>query len=237
MWLAELITQRGIGNGMSIIIFANVVAAIPAGGTADLRGGRQVKFGVILAVSLVLLVVIVFMEQGQRRIPVTFAKRVVGRRMYGGRSHLHPAEGQPVRRHPDHLRQLAALHPGAAGERHPVDGFRTFVNNHSRRPASSTSLLYGLLIFVFTFFYIVVAFDPHQQADIIRKQGGLHPRHPARPPHRALPGPHPEPHHPAGRMFLRVAVLPSLLMALWHMQGSPSTERRCLSPSAWRSRR
>src|SRR6202162_6231816 len=90
MWLGELITQRGIGNGMSIIIFANVVAGIPAGGTAVLTQGGALKFGVIVAVTLVLLVVVVFMEQGQRRIPVTFAKRVVGRRMYGGQSTYIP---------------------------------------------------------------------------------------------------------------------------------------------------
>src|SRR5271156_1788396 len=84
MWLAELITQRGIGQGMSILIFANVVAAIPSGGKANYDEGGALKFFIILLVSLVLLVFIVFMDQGQRRIPVTFAKRVVGRRMYGG---------------------------------------------------------------------------------------------------------------------------------------------------------
>ena len=85
MWLAELITQRGIGQGMSILIFANVVAGIPAGGNAVLDRGRQgSSSGSSSLVSLVLLVLIVFMDQGQRRIPVTFAKRVVGRRMYGG---------------------------------------------------------------------------------------------------------------------------------------------------------
>ncbi|MHB8330309.1 MAG: preprotein translocase subunit SecY, partial [Acidimicrobiales bacterium] len=83
MWLGELITQRGIGNGMSILIFANVVAGIPAGGAAVLAQGGRLKFGVILALTVVLIVAVVFMEQGQRRIPVTFAKRVVGRRMYG----------------------------------------------------------------------------------------------------------------------------------------------------------
>ncbi|MDA8365503.1 MAG: preprotein translocase subunit SecY, partial [Actinomycetota bacterium] len=84
MWLGELITQRGVGQGMSILIFANVVAGIPTGLHAVLLEGGRLKFGVIILVSLVLLVVIVFVDQGQRRIPVTFAKRVVGRKMYGG---------------------------------------------------------------------------------------------------------------------------------------------------------
>src|SRR5271165_720266 len=80
MWLAELITQRGVGQGMSILIFANVVASIPSGGKAIYAEGGKVKFTVMLIVSLALLVCIVFMEQGQRRIPVTYAKKVVGRR-------------------------------------------------------------------------------------------------------------------------------------------------------------
>ena len=90
MWLAELITQRGIGQGMSILIFANVVAAIPNGFRSILAEGGNFKFGVIIAVSIILLVVIVFFDQGQRRIPVTFARRVVGRKMYGGSSTYIP---------------------------------------------------------------------------------------------------------------------------------------------------
>ena len=131
MWLAELITQRGIGQGMSILIFANVVASIPSGGKAIFEEGGALKFAIILVVSLLLLVVIVFMDQGQRRIPVTFAKRVVGRRMYGGPEHLHPAQGQPVRRDPDHLRQLGALHPGAAlATSSPGTAFQNFVRTN-----------------------------------------------------------------------------------------------------------
>ena len=91
MWLAELITQRGIGQGMSILIFANVVAGIPSGLNTVLQEGGRIKFATILLVSLALLVLIVFVDQGQRRIPVTFAKRVVGRKMYGGSSTSSPA--------------------------------------------------------------------------------------------------------------------------------------------------
>jgi len=90
MWLAELITQRGVGQGMSLLIFANVVANIPTGGKLVLEEGGGLKFTVLLVVSLGLLVAIVFMDQGQRRIPVTFAKRVVGRKMYGGSSTYIP---------------------------------------------------------------------------------------------------------------------------------------------------
>src|SRR3954454_4561259 len=90
MWLGEVITQRGIGQGMSILIFVNVVAGMPSGGAAVKAQGGNVKFAIILALSIALLVAIVFTEQGQPFIPVQFAKRVVGRRMYGGQSTYIP---------------------------------------------------------------------------------------------------------------------------------------------------
>ena len=90
MWLAELITQRGIGNGMSILIFASVVSRLPAQGSAIWSQGSKVQFFTILAIGIAMIVGIVFVESGQRRIPVQFAKRVVGRRMYGGQSTYIP---------------------------------------------------------------------------------------------------------------------------------------------------
>src|SRR4051812_11882214 len=90
MWLAEVITQRGIGNGMSILITASVVSRIPFQGGAVKAEAGTVKFLFIIALALFLLVSIVFVELGQRRIPVQFAKRVVGRRMYGGQSTYIP---------------------------------------------------------------------------------------------------------------------------------------------------
>ena len=91
MWLGELITQRGIGNGMSLLIFATVVSGMPAGGAAA-SGPRAATSSSPSSslIALLLLVAIVFVEQGQRRIPVQFAKRVVGRRMYGGQSTYIP---------------------------------------------------------------------------------------------------------------------------------------------------
>ena len=120
MWLAELITQRGIGQGMSILIFANVVAGIPSGLNTVLQEGGRVKFAIILVVSLG--------PAGPDRLrrpgPAPHSGHL---RQTGGRTqdvrrleHLHPAQGQPGRGHPDHLRQLGALHPGAAVQHHPV---------------------------------------------------------------------------------------------------------------------
>src|ERR1700693_3259752 len=172
MWLGELITQRGIGNGMSIIIFANVTAGIPAGGTAVLTQGGSLKFGVIVAVTLVLLVVVVFMEQGQRRIPVTFAKRVVGRRMYGGSSTYIPLKVNQSGVIPIIFANSLLYIPILLANVIPSVAFRNFVNNRITPTSLVYVTLYGVLIFAFTFFYVYVAFDPHQQADIIRKQGG-----------------------------------------------------------------
>jgi len=90
MWLAELITQRGIGNGMSILIFASVVSRLPAQGSSIYSEGSKFQFFTIIGIGIAMIVGIVFVESGQRRIPVQFAKRVVGRRMYVGQSTYIP---------------------------------------------------------------------------------------------------------------------------------------------------
>ena len=138
MWLAELITQRGIGQGMSILIFANVVAAIPSGGKAIYEEGGDFKFAVIVVVSLLLLVVIVFMDQGQRRIPVTFAKRVVGRRMYGGQSTYIPLKVNQSGVIPIIFASSVLYIPVLLANVIPWHAFQTFVNNN----ITPTSLIY-----------------------------------------------------------------------------------------------
>src|SRR5437870_5509773 len=90
MWLGELITQRGIGNGMSILIFSSVVSRLPAQGSAIWATGNYFQFSTVIAMGIGMIVGIIFVEQGQRRIPVQFAKRVAGRRMYGGQSTYIP---------------------------------------------------------------------------------------------------------------------------------------------------
>ncbi len=222
MWLGELITQRGIGNGMSIIIFANVVAGIPAGGALILSQGGKFEFGVIVALTLVLLVFVVFMEQGQRRIPVTFAKRVVGRRSYGGSSTYIPLKVNQSGVIPIIFANSMLYIPILLANVVPWVAFRTFVNDRITPTSLVYVASYGVLIFAFTFFYVYVAFDPHQQADIIRKQGGYIPG--------IRPGPSTERYLarilnritvPGGLYLAVVAVLPSLLMALWNIQGYP----------------
>src|SRR5271169_276469 len=144
MWLAELITQRGIGQGMSILIFANVVAAIPTGFKAIYEEGGKTKFGIIILVSLALLVFIVFMDQGQRRIPVTFARRVVGRRMYGGSSTYIPLKVNQSGVIPIIFASSVLYIPVLFSNVIPWHGFQNFV----RTNLTPTSLIYIGFYFV-----------------------------------------------------------------------------------------
>ncbi len=202
MWLGELITQRGIGQGMSILIFANVVSGMPSGGAAIRAQGGNVKFGVILALSIALLVAIVFVEQGQRRIPVTFAKRVVGRRMYGGQSTYIPMKVNTGGVIPIIFASSVLYFPVLLSNVLPSHGWgktmQSFINKNLVQPNNLVYIvLYGLLIIGFAYFYAAITFDPHQQADDHPQTGRLHPRHPARAADRAPPAEHPQPDHPA----------------------------------------
>jgi len=222
MWLAELITQRGIGQGMSILIFANVVAGIPSGLNTVLAQGGRVKFTVIILVSLALLVLIVFVDQGQRRIPVTFAKRVVGRKMYGGQNTYIPLKVNQAGVIPIIFASSVLYIPVLLSNIIPSAAFRSWVN-HNVTPTSIFYILtYFLFILLFTFFYVYVAFDPHQQADIIRKQGGYIPGiRPGQPTERYLAHILNRITWPGALFLGAVAVIPSLLMAAWNITSYP----------------
>jgi preprotein translocase subunit SecY len=222
MWLAELITQRGIGQGMSILIFANVVAGIPSGLNTVLQEGGRVKFSVILLVSLALLVLIVFVDQGQRRIPVTFAKRVVGRKMYGGSNTYIPLKVNQAGVIPIIFASSVLYIPVLLSNIIPSAAFRSWVN-HNVTPTSVFYILtYFVFILLFTFFYVYVAFDPHQQADIIRKQGGYIPGiRPGHPTERYLAHILNRITWPGALFLGAVAVTPSLLMAAWNITSYP----------------
>jgi preprotein translocase subunit SecY len=223
MWLGELITQRGIGQGMSILIFANVVAGMPAGGAAVRAEGGNIKFGIIIALTVALLVSIVFIEQGQRRIPVQFAKRVVGRRMYGGQSTYIPMKVNQGGVIPIIFASSVLYFPVLLSNVIPWKGVQAFINNNLVSPTSLTYIaMYGFLIIVFAYFYTAIAFDPVQQADVIRKQGGYIPGiRPGGPTVRHLQGILNRITLPGSLFLAFVALLPSLFLAWWHITRYP----------------
>jgi preprotein translocase subunit SecY len=223
MWLGEQITQRGIGQGMSILIFSSVVAGIPSGGAAILAQGGKLKFAIVIALTLALLVAIVFIEQGQRRIPVTFAKRVMGRRMYGGQSTYIPLKVNQAGVIPIIFASSVLYFPVLLSNVVPWNGLRTFINNHLTQPSSLVYIsVYGLLIILFTFFYVTITFDPHQQAELIRKQGGYIPAiRPGPPTERYLAGILNRITLPGSLFLAFVALLPSVALSVWHITRYP----------------
>jgi preprotein translocase subunit SecY len=218
MWMGELITQRGIGNGMSLLIFASVVSTLPSQGTQIKAAGGWTALIATIAVFIVLLVAIVFIEQGQRRIPVQFAKRVVGRRMYGGQSTYIPLKVNQSGVIPIIFASSVLYLPQLISGLLPPDGWgadvQRFVNDHIVKPNAPLHLLiFGSLIVGFAYFYTAITFDPVKQADQLRKQGGFIPG--------IRPGPQTERYLgkilsritlPGALFIAGVALIPSLLL-------------------------
>jgi preprotein translocase subunit SecY len=176
MWLGEQITQRGIGNGMSILIFANVVSALPVqGGNIQAQLGWS-WFGFILALVILIIVGIVFVEQGQRRVPVQYAKRMVGRRMYGGGSTYIPLKINQSGVIPIIFASSILYFPAMVITVIHWRPLRTFIENHVINQASPVHILfYGLLVIGFSYFYTAIAFNPVDVADNMKKYGGFIP--------------------------------------------------------------
>ena len=180
MWMGELITQKGIGNGISLLIFAAVVSGLPA----QLSSVRtQSGWGALTGVAgmyLLLLVAIVFVEQGQRRIPVQFAKRVVGRRMTSGGSTYIPLKVNQSGVIPIIFASSVLYLPQLVVVAFPSSGWgasmQRWVNDNLLSPRDPVYLIvFGLLIIGFAYFYTAITFDPVKQADTLRKQGGFIP--------------------------------------------------------------
>jgi preprotein translocase subunit SecY len=222
MWMGELITQRGIGNGMSLLIFASVISGFPAIGSQIQAENGTVALAVVLAIAVALIFAIVFVEQGQRRIPVQFAKRVVGRRMYGGQSTYIPLKVNQSGVVPIIFASSVLYLPVLLAAALPWEGFQQFVNDHVTNSQSVTYyLLMGLLIIGFAYFYTAISFDPVKQADTLRKQGGFIPG--------IRPGPQTERYLskvlsritlPGALFIASVALIPSIFIQLFLDSGS-----------------
>ncbi len=184
MWMAELITERGIGNGMSLLIFAGIASRIPIEGKTilDTRGGMI--FTAVCVAALIILVGVVFVEMGQRRIPVQYAKRMVGRRMYGGTSTYLPLKVNQAGVIPVIFASSLIYVPNLVtqlirsgrGEQAGSSWWDRFVADHLTNPADPGYVVayFGLIIF-FTFFYTSVTFNPQDRADEMKKFGGFIP--------------------------------------------------------------
>lgn len=187
MWMGELITDRGIGNGMSVMIFTQVIAVIPG----ELLTIFQTKkaFTGILAVLVVFVVIafVVFMEQAQRRVPVQYAKRMVGRRMYGGTSTYIPMKVNQAGVIPvifaSSLLYIPQLAISLFGSQTHPQGWVSWVQRYLEVGSSSSNLsdmwlylgAFFVLIVAFTFFYVSITFNPVEVADNMKKYGGFIP--------------------------------------------------------------
>ena len=181
MWVGELISQRGISNGMSVIIFSSVVAGLPYSYYSILQSKKFIVFAILVMVSLGILAAVVRVELGQRRIPVQFAKRVVGRNMTGGQSTYIPLKVNQAGIVPiifaSSVLLLPVLLSNVLGS---AEGWRgsvaSFVNDYLVNSQNMVYIVgFFMLIVAFAYFYNSIAFDPIRQADQLRKQGGFIP--------------------------------------------------------------
>ena len=173
MWIGELITQRGIGNGMSLLIFASIVSRFPQTIIASFRVNAWLML-LMLAISLFVVAAVVFMEGGQRRIPVQYAKRVVGRRVYGGVGTYIPLKVNGANVIPIIFASSLLLFPTT------IARFFTNVAWLQQLSQALSSgwvhiLLYATLIVFFAYFYTALVFNPIETADNLRKNGGFIP--------------------------------------------------------------
>ncbi|MGH9183433.1 MAG: preprotein translocase subunit SecY [Acidimicrobiales bacterium] len=224
MWMGELITQRGIGNGMSLLIFASVVSVLPTEGARIRAENSLLVLGVVVMVALAILAAIVFIEQGQRRIPVQFAKRVVGRRMYGGQSSYIPLKVNQSGVIPIIFASSVLYLPVLASNVLPAGGFWDSVRgwidvNLLQQDSLAYILVFGMMIVFFAYFYTAITFDPVKQADTIRKQGGFIPA--------IRPGPQTERYLakilsritlPGALFIAAIALVPSIALAVFDVQ-------------------
>lgn len=179
MWLGEQITERGIGNGISLIIFAGIVARMPAAlaGTVQLVRTGEMGFLILLLLLVIMIItiaVIVFVERGQRRIPVQYAKRVVGRRVYGGQSTHLPLKVNTAGVIPPIFASSLMIFPATLAQFLNIK-ILTDATNWLRPATGVYELLYVGLIVFFCYFYTAVTFNPVDVAENMKKYGGYIP--------------------------------------------------------------
>lgn len=177
MWLGELITEKGIGNGMSLLIFTSIVARMPQNLFSILGGNAGAsKFLTVLAVILLATVAVVFIEQATRRIPVQYAKRMIGRRQYGGSTTYIPIKINTAGVIPVIFASSILSMPQLIAQfGSPTSSWVQWISANLRQTDPVYLVGYGLLILFFTFFYTAITFNPEEIADNMKKYGGFIP--------------------------------------------------------------
>ncbi len=178
MWLGELITERGVGNGMSILIFCQVVATFPSSLWQVKISQGWWTFGIVVVIGLVLVAAVIFIEQAQRRIPVQYARRMVGRKMFGGSSTYIPLKVNQAGIIPVIFASSLMYLPAMAvqfNQENP-NRFIRFVNEYLVDQGNPIHMAaYFALIIFFTYFYVSITFNPQEVADNMKKYGGFIP--------------------------------------------------------------
>ena len=184
MWLGEAITEKGIGNGISLIIFAGIVSRVPSAITSLWEMLRVGEINLLSIIGLILIVIfitagVIYVQEGQRRVSVQYAKRVVGRRVYGGQSSHIPLKVNQAGVIPVIFAISLLAFPQTISTWIPTSGFSRFINTWFSMNGSVTSipylLIYGVLIIFFTYFYTSITFNPADVAENLKKYGGFIP--------------------------------------------------------------
>src|SRR5881394_3238980 len=172
MWLGELITKRGIGNGISLLIFASILSSIPTGVNAWINGGTTERLFLPI-IALGVIVAVVFIQEGQRRIPIQYAKRMVGRRQTAGGTTYMPLRVNMAGVIPVIFAAAIMALPPTVASLFPTS--QVFINKHFQYGSIQYLTIEAILIIIFTYFYTAVQFNPIDQADNLRKYGGYIP--------------------------------------------------------------
>jgi preprotein translocase subunit SecY len=179
MWLGELITDRGIGNGMSLLIFTQIAARFPTSLWSIRAAKGWAVFVMVIAVGIVVMALVVFVEQCQRRVPVQYAKRMIGRRMYGGTTTYIPLKLNMAGVIPvifaSSLLYLPALLVQFQSTTHPPAWAAWVTRNFVKGDHPAYMISYFALIVFFTYFYVSITFNPDEVADNMKKYGGFIP--------------------------------------------------------------
>uniref|UniRef100_A0A832DM03 Protein translocase subunit SecY n=1 Tax=Ignavibacterium album TaxID=591197 RepID=A0A832DM03_9BACT len=180
MWMGEQITEKGIGNGISLIIFIGIIARFPFAMLDEYRliqaGQRSIIVEIIIFAFMFLIIAgVVLVTQGTRRIPVQYAKRVVGRKIYGGVTQYIPLRVNTAGVMPIIFAQAIMFIPNTVLSFFPNNEFLQSINNLFHYQSAVYSIIYALMIIFFTYFYTAIAFNPKDVADNMKKQGGFIP--------------------------------------------------------------